>query len=993
MVCESYCEGLNASTDSPESPPIPAPIILQRANSITSLDANELRERQQHLRHLPACPEDPSPERAADHAESKETKDAPLMESRPHAHTLARGSSSDRLLRMRTLSPNPAFLMEETNEELGGSMHTMERKHAVTDKSHEHHTFWGGVLHCSLAVGFAALILDTFCLRLLHLTGFVVFGFAVVVVLVLDARRALCGLRDHDESPCPEVDWKQRLRLFVGDTGVQVFSWSGAQLPPVTATSSFRDSLLEYANKFWATQIPQRAPSPAMVLEVIDYGDLETKGEDGKVLKQAQKVPMFIPLDSERAEHLLSVGTTTSSDKDERKRSCGGLTKFPEKLSRLTCGFSGTVLGGKKLLKKRPCRGGPDDVGADESDLCYAPLTPSGDIRLGTGMPDPAPVKIDEDGKRGKSAGPDGAAQPTMILDVYGEDGFEKVQRLIQDVLCSSSSRPMPNKLEPEAHKQLYWYTLADWGGDDNRGSNAPRPRFRKTPIYGDRDYQMNYHYSFFHPKKNQLLGTSYSLLDQFRDRTGNYAVRGAQQKLNFLLHGPPGTGKSKFVRTVAMYLQRHVVSFTMTQVETEIQFLTLIDDLNAITDRRAGEDESYTFKDLLFVVEEIDTDPRGICLQRSTSDALPIAPVTLASEAEGEEEEADDTKSKKQSGRGKGAKSRQQSASKVTSPPLSLGLILRSLDGSSETPGRIIIMTTNRPELLDEAFKRPGRMKKVKMDNLAYPEFKQMILHFRQSEGKVPTTHLWTVSVDKMAQHIMQDYQVLHANRTGDLDRRGLGLSPALLEELCMESQTLEQLFRLLTQELENQWGKAEELRSQPQPCSIAEVRQFDWRMNSMRQTMLFYIKDPKKHVDACRSWPDTAMVDAKTSVLDDHSGRSEGDVASCVRLMLEDEDKFNEALEHCPCDYTHLYPDLKYRLQLELALGVSPLDASAGVGSALALLMTELKQKWRLAWNVGDMELQALLGSELPPSCTEIPKFPALSHSRSFIERSDPP
>merc|ERR1719183_3299797 len=106
-------------------------------------------------------------------------------------------------------------------------------------------------------------------------------------------------------------------------------------------------------------------------------------------------------------------------------------------------------------------------------------------------------------------------------------------------------------------------------------------------------------------------------------------------------------------------------------------------------------------------------------------------------------------------------------------SPALSLGLILRTLDGGSETPGRVIVMTTNREELLDEAFKRPGRVKKVHMDNLAYPEFKQMILHFRRFQGKVPTVSLWTKAVDQMAQRVMDDYRVLQGLRTGDLDRR----------------------------------------------------------------------------------------------------------------------------------------------------------------------------------------------------------------------------
>jgi ATP-dependent 26S proteasome regulatory subunit len=41
----------------------------------------------------------------------------------------------------------------------------------------------------------------------------------------------------------------------------------------------------------------------------------------------------------------------------------------------------------------------------------------------------------------------------------------------------------------------------------------------------------------------------------------------------------------------------------------------------------------------------------------------------------------------------------------------LSLSCLLNILDGILETPGRIIVMTTNYPELLDKALIRPGRI------------------------------------------------------------------------------------------------------------------------------------------------------------------------------------------------------------------------------------------------------------------------------------------
>jgi hypothetical protein len=41
----------------------------------------------------------------------------------------------------------------------------------------------------------------------------------------------------------------------------------------------------------------------------------------------------------------------------------------------------------------------------------------------------------------------------------------------------------------------------------------------------------------------------------------------------------------------------------------------------------------------------------------------------------------------------------------------LNLSILLNILDGVLETPGRIVIMTTNKPDVLDAALKRPGRI------------------------------------------------------------------------------------------------------------------------------------------------------------------------------------------------------------------------------------------------------------------------------------------
>jgi SpoVK/Ycf46/Vps4 family AAA+-type ATPase len=58
----------------------------------------------------------------------------------------------------------------------------------------------------------------------------------------------------------------------------------------------------------------------------------------------------------------------------------------------------------------------------------------------------------------------------------------------------------------------------------------------------------------------------------------------------------------------------------------------------------------------------------------------------------------------------------------------LNLSFLLNLLDGVLETPGRIIIMTSNHPEKLDKALIRPGRIDiEIEFKKLRYPHIAQI--------------------------------------------------------------------------------------------------------------------------------------------------------------------------------------------------------------------------------------------------------------------------
>lgn len=71
--------------------------------------------------------------------------------------------------------------------------------------------------------------------------------------------------------------------------------------------------------------------------------------------------------------------------------------------------------------------------------------------------------------------------------------------------------------------------------------------------------------HSLFFPGKARVL----SLVDDFVQERGCYGVPGVVARLNFFLHGAPGTGKTSFVKALARYLHRNLVVVSMGEVVT----------------------------------------------------------------------------------------------------------------------------------------------------------------------------------------------------------------------------------------------------------------------------------------------------------------------------------------------------------------------------------------------------------------------------------------
>jgi len=190
--------------------------------------------------------------------------------------------------------------------------------------------------------------------------------------------------------------------------------------------------------------------------------------------------------------------------------------------------------------------------------------------------------------------------------------------------------------------------------------------------------------------------------VDQFEKKEGKYAIKGYPHKLGLLLSGIPGTGKRSLIKALLNYTKRHIVNMPLNRITTNAQFMKVMFN-RKYTDLQ-GNPHDLDFKDIIFVLEDVDACTDVVF--RRTFDASGMHkqsggggdPVKREEIPQKLAEERTETQAKKV-------------VRSLIRDQLSLSGIFNVLDGVVETPGRIVVITSNHPDMLDPALIRPGRI------------------------------------------------------------------------------------------------------------------------------------------------------------------------------------------------------------------------------------------------------------------------------------------
>ena len=325
--------------------------------------------------------------------------------------------------------------------------------------------------------------------------------------------------------------------------------------------------------------------------------------------------------------------------------------------------------------------------------------------------------------------------------------------------------------LENERKNKTFIYTLVGNDNDENNSfrNNNIQNSWEECEFISTRKFD-----NLFFDNKKLLLDK----INFFIENKSFYEYEGHPYTFGLGLYGPPGTGKTSVIKCIANKLNRHIITIPLSKIKTQKDFSKYYFEkyYSRINNKKIDFDKKIIvfedidcMSDIVKKRDIIKTNDSNKNLDNENDNSINLEKTLhlqnkllnkIAKKVDEDHEE-----------------SMTINLDKNKDDKITLSFILNIIDGIRETPGRILIITSNNYDSLDPALIRPGRIDlTLEMKNATIDVIKQMYTHYYK---------------DKLPEEIetsISDYKI----------------SPAKLVNMRLSSDTKEEFLKLLIKEFD---------------------------------------------------------------------------------------------------------------------------------------------------------------------------------------------